>query len=472
MRKKQVILFFISITALFYIFSILPKIYRGHQTPQNTLVANYIIVPSNNGIEYLKTILEEASEKKIHISFRGSGHSQGGHNYAHQGTVIDLSNFNKIEIVGNESIRVQAGATWKQVIEFLNPYNLSVAVMQSDYDFSIGGTISTNVHGWQANSAPIISAIQGLHILTADGNLQYCSRDENYDLFRAAIGGYGLLGVVIDVDIKVIPNKLYSAKQLVLNTSSFIKTFTDEVENNSKARLFFARFSLHKGQFLEQVIMRTYEEHNDSSMQSSLKTFKYGQYIINKLFALTEDNSLLKKIRWQIEASKWINKKFKVLSRNELLYHSTHLYTTNNEKKVDLLQEYFIPSKHFDEFTDFLKSMEAELSPHLMNLTLRQAKKDNTSILNYAKDDMICFVMFFRGLKTDEFDNKLKQMAIKITDKALLLDGSYYLPYRPFQTREQFHKSYPNFQQFKKIKEQLDPNELFDNKFYQNYLAS
>lgn len=473
MNKKFDFLLLILIwSLLFSIFSFLPKLLDHNDKPKATFTADYITAPQANTIQWLKEILANAKNNNLQVSFVGSGHSQGGHSYAHNGIVIDLSNLNKIEKITNEVIRIQAGATWKKVIEFLNISGLSISIMQSDYDFSIGGTISTNVHGWQANSKPIISSVEGFHLLIANGNLLYCSRDRNYDLFKAVIGGYGLLGIIIDVDLKVIANRLYSSKQLVIKSSDFTNSFLNEVENNPKAKLFFARFSLHKNSFLKEVIMRTYEEHDDTYNSDSLRTFKYVEKIINSLFALTDNNSFFKRIRWKVETSKWISKKFKILTRNELLYHSTKLYTTKDSNKIDLLQEYFIPLKHFDEFANFLKSMESELSPYLMNLTLRHVKEDNESILNYAKHDMICFVMFFRGPKTDGFNEKMKHTAIKITDKTLVLQGSYYLPYKPFQTKEQFHRSYPKFQHFKNLKELFDPNELFQNDFYKNYFLN
>ena len=470
--EKNISLILIAIIiALSSLLIFQPKLSSQFEESQNIVNANYITAPQEETPLWLKTVVAKAKDDKTTVTFVGSSHSQGGHSYAQNGIVIDLSNLDKIERINDEIIRVQAGATWKKVIEYLNPLGLSVSIMQSDYDFSIGGTISTNVHGWQAGSKPIISSVEGLHLLTADGNLLYCSREENYDLFKAVIGGYGLLGVIIDVDLKTAPNRLYSSKQLVIKSSGFVSSFTNEVENNPRAKLFFARFSLHKESFLEEIIIRTYEEYNDSFNSDALKTFKYGEKIINYLFALTADNSFFKKMRWKVETSSWVAKKFKVLSRNQLLYHSTKLYTAYNSDKVDLLQEYFVPLEHFNTFTSFLKSMENELSPYLMNLTLRHVKKDDESILNYAKSDMICFVMFFRGTKTGEFENKLKQAAVKITDKVLALNGSYYLPYKPFQTREQFQRSYPKFQQFKQLKELFDPNKIFQNNFYDNYLS-
>jgi hypothetical protein len=50
-------------------------------------------------------------------------------------------------------------------------------------------------------------AIHGrLHLVTADGAIVEASRSSNADLFRAAIGGYGAVGVITEVELDVAEN--------------------------------------------------------------------------------------------------------------------------------------------------------------------------------------------------------------------------------------------------------------------------
>lgn len=438
----------------------------------DTEISEYVVIPKEESIEHIRKIIAKAKTNKTHISVQGTGHSQGGHSYSEKGVVLDLSNLNNIKILSDNLVRIQAGATWQQVLEFLNPLALSIAIMQSDYDFSVGGTVSTNVHGWQANKPPIVSTIDGFHILTSEGKLIYCSRSENYDLFQAVIGGYGLFGVIIDVDLQVVPNKLYELKQHVFNTNEFPHYFHREVQDNPKARMFFGRFSIHKNYFLKKLIVRVYEDSDLPITDSALAVLNRGKKFVSLLFASTYNNQFFKKLRWHIETSNWVNKVFKTLSRNQLLYHSTKIYATKDKNKIDLLQEYFIPINRFSEFVSFLQTLEQDISPYLMNLTVRYVQQDPKTLLNYAKEDMICFVMYFRGPKREKFDQDLRKVAIKITDKALELNGSYYLPYRPYQTRDQFMKGYPKVYQFKAIKNRYDPDMIFINGFYKNYLEA
>ena len=66
-------------------------------------------------------------------------------------------------------LHVGGGALWKDVIPYLDSLGRSVAVMQSNNSFSVGGSISVNCHGWQFNRPPIASTVESLRLMKADG---------------------------------------------------------------------------------------------------------------------------------------------------------------------------------------------------------------------------------------------------------------------------------------------------------------
>ena len=43
-------------------------------------------------------------------------------------------------------------------------------------------------------------------LVDAAGELRECSRTKNPELFRLAVGGYGLFGVILDVDLEIVDN--------------------------------------------------------------------------------------------------------------------------------------------------------------------------------------------------------------------------------------------------------------------------
>jgi len=68
-----------------------------------------------------------------------------------------------------------------------------------------GGALAANVHGRGLTLRPIIGDVESFTLMDADGRLTTCSRTENGELFRLAIGGYGLFGIVTRVRLRLMP---------------------------------------------------------------------------------------------------------------------------------------------------------------------------------------------------------------------------------------------------------------------------
>src|SRR6185369_5488408 len=121
--------------------------------------------------------------------------------------------------------RVRGGVRWSEVIQALDPLGFSVAVMQSNHDFSVAGTLSVNAHGWPVPFGPFGSTVRGLRLMLADGTVVTCSRSENPELFALAIGGYGLFGIVIDAELDVADNVLLAARHETMPAAQFAARF-------------------------------------------------------------------------------------------------------------------------------------------------------------------------------------------------------------------------------------------------------
>ncbi|TPG88811.1 FAD-binding oxidoreductase [Brevibacillus laterosporus] len=137
----------------------------------------------------LTNLYYQATEKKLTISIAGQRHSQGGHTYYKDGILVDMTPFNKIMSIHPEEkkIRVQAGATWKDVQDAINPYGLSVKTMQSQNIFTVGGSISINAHGRDIRNGSLIKSVDSFRLLTADGQIRQVSRTENSELFTCCL---------------------------------------------------------------------------------------------------------------------------------------------------------------------------------------------------------------------------------------------------------------------------------------------
>ena len=81
--------------------------------------------------------------------------------------------------------------------------------MQSNHDFGVAATFSVNAHGWPVPYGPFGSTVR---VAPPDARLRAsvvtCSPTENAELFALAMGGYGLFGVIVDLEVAMVENVL------------------------------------------------------------------------------------------------------------------------------------------------------------------------------------------------------------------------------------------------------------------------
>ncbi|WP_205966378.1 hypothetical protein [Parapedobacter sp. SGR-10] len=63
----------------------------------------------------------------------------------------------------------------------------------------------------------------------------------------------------------------------------------------------------------------------------------------------------------------------------------------------------------------------------------------------------------------------MKELTNQLVDVALKNEGTFYLPYRLHIDRHKMRQSYPKADRFFQLKRKYDPNELFNNMFYEHY---
>jgi len=135
----------------------------------------------------LQALLARARQDQLHVSIAGARHSMGGHTVAPGGVVIDMLPFKRLELNADKKLLTAgAGARWSDIIPFLDARGLSVGVMQSNHNFSVGGSLSVNCHGWQCHKPPIASTVESFRLMKANGAIVRCSREENKERTRDA----------------------------------------------------------------------------------------------------------------------------------------------------------------------------------------------------------------------------------------------------------------------------------------------
>jgi FAD/FMN-containing dehydrogenase len=154
-----------------------------------------VMMPLND--DDVLACLEFAWENQVAVAARGTKHSMGGHSLSGDGIAIDMCRLNRVTFdVATQLCTAEAGALWSDVIQVLNVHGRSPKTLQSYASFSVGGSVSVNAHGITSDYS-LGESLVSLKILRLDkdGKRQTVIAERGSELFRLAIGGYGLAGV-------------------------------------------------------------------------------------------------------------------------------------------------------------------------------------------------------------------------------------------------------------------------------------
>jgi len=420
--------------------------------------------------DQLRELLKRAARENRKVAVAGARHSMGGHTIYPGGIAIDMLPFSQMELDETTDIlHVGSGAKWEQILPYLNERGKSVAVMQSNNSFSVGGSISVNCHGWQTGKPPIASTVKSFRLMLADGTVVACSRSENTELFSLVLGGYGLFGIILDVDLWVVPNLPLQLERFETSIASYAKTQAAETAANSGAVLAYGRLDVSAANTMKGALLNVWSAAADATATTAPIKGAGMAELQRAIFRGSVGNDYGKDLRWWAERNlgPWISSE--TASRNDLLSVGVELFQNRSATDTDILHEYFIPPDEFDEFVETANSIISNNNADLLNVTVRDVEPDEDTYLRYAPEPRLCLVMLFNQQITAQGEAAMEKLTRQLIDAALDSGGSYYLPYRLHGTQEQIRHGYPMLDKFFEKKRQYDPQEIFQNEFYRKY---
>lgn len=484
MRKKLYLLLSLFLVIILYLGSFVfsySRILKSNDPFLITDVARLIPlkvhrVDTLDNVDNLKKVLAEAREKKLKVSISGSKHSQGGHTYYQDAIVLDMSSFNKILDldVENKIIRVQSGAKWKDVQEYINPYRLAVKVMQSSYVFTIGGTLSANAHGRDLDRSSVVETVRSFRLLNASGEISNVSRTENPELFKLVIGGYGLFGVILDVDIELTTNDIYEQKSVVMDYKDFPEYFQKNIKGDPEVEMMLVRPSIASDTFLHELVVATWNKIDKTSDDIYTLTEEKNVLRDKFFFGLSRKYDWAKNLRWSLQKKIETGVgETRIMSRTNAMrpplapLEFLDYYSSAN---TDIIQEYYIPTRNFVPFMDEFRDILLKNKMNVISFTIRYVKANNETYMAYApNEDAFAIIQMSNVGLSEKAQDKTEKATQEIVDAALKNSGTYYLTYQLYPTKEQMRKAYPNTDLFFTKKLQYDPSEMFMNKFYEKY---
>lgn len=452
-----------------------------HSQLSRTEVAD-ILRPDS--LEAVQEAVCEAARNRISVCVCGGRYSSGGQQFATSGMLIDMTSLNRIISFDPEKglIEVEGGIRWPELIDYLVraqeglAFQWGILQKQTGADrLTIGGTVSANSHGRGLRLRPFIASVESLTLVDAKGEVVICSRTTNNELFRLAVGGFGLFGVVVSVTLRLAPRQVIQRIVEFCHIKDLMPTFERHIAQGCLFGDFQFAIDDASEDFLVKGIVSVYRP----------VTYAVG---------LPSDQAELSVRDWMELAYLTHTDKSESFRRysahylstsGQLYWSDTHQLSTYVEgyhELVDrrqgavehgseILMEMYVPRDRLVDFIEMARKALREIGANVIYGTIRLIEKDSDTFLAWAKESFACIVMNLHTPHTTEGLENAQRAYRMLIDIAHSLNGGYSLAYHSFATREQVEVAFPKFLSFLRLKKQFDPAEVFQSNWYRHYSA-
>lgn len=438
-------------------------------------------IHSPDSLESVQTAIQTARRDGLAVSIAGGRHAMGGQQFGTGTLLLDMNSMNRILKLDNERglVEVEAGIKWPELVHGLQDSQRgakrpwSIIQKQTGADrLSIGGALGANIHGRGLRFRPFIQDVESFSLMTAGGELRECSRRENFELFRLAIGGYGLFGVITTVTLRLMPRTKLERNVEIIDIEKLMPALEQRIADGYLYGDCQFSTDMASDGFLKAGVFSCYRPlPTDASMPPEQKELAETDW--RELYYLAHADT---RRTYQTYSSYY-------LSTNKQRYwsdtHQLSVYVDDYHKDVDrrlggspgteMISELYVPRA---ALAAFLKNVRSDFRQHNTQLiygTIRLIEKDGESFLAWAREPWACVVMNLHVTHSQEGRRRAEDAFRRLIDRAIEHGGSYFLTYHRWASRAQVEACYPQMLEFLRYKRRHDPQEVFQSDWYRHY---
>jgi FAD/FMN-containing dehydrogenase len=451
-----------------------------HAQLNEASVSDVVAVDSLEAVQ--EGVRSAAAEGKS-VAIAGGRHAMGGQQFCADGVLLDTRTMARVLEFDRDAgtLEVEAGIQWPGVIEFLaatqagSEPQWGIAQKQTGADrLSIGGALAANVHGRGLAMKPIIGDVESFVLVGPDGEAVTCSRDENADLFRLAIGGYGLFGCIYSARLRLLARRTLERVVEVRLIEDLMQLFDERIRDGFLYGDFQFAIDPNTDDFLRRGVFSCYRPIERSGPPpADQRALSHDDWQRLIYLAHTDKGEAFERYSTHY-----------VATSGQIYYSDAHQfadYTDGYHARVDELTHASAPSTEMiteiyvprERLADFMAAVADDFRANDVNLiygTIRLIERDDESFLAWATDRWACIIFNLCTLHTPEGLAASADAFRSLIDRAIERGGNYYLTYHRWARRDQVEACYPKFVDFLRLKRQHDPDGRFESDWYRHYL--
>ncbi len=434
------------------------------------------------GTEDVIEAVRAAKAEKVSLSISGARHSMGGQQFAQGALHLDMRSMNRFLELDNEKrlAKAEAGITWPELLQALEERQgesqvfLTFRQKQTGADdLTLGGAVSSNIHGRGLQWGPFVEDIESITLVNAEAQVVKASRQAHSELFRLAVGGYGLFGVITEVELRLIPRQRLERVVEIAALDGIMR----RVDQRARDGFLFGDFQFCPDEtsdaFLREGVFSCYRPLADAAHSEDPAVTLNAQAWRGLIISAHAE-----------KPTAWAGYKTHYQRTNGQHYWHDRAqfshYDADYGERIHaalpalppgslMISEVYVPR---DRLEDFMAACAEDARRHATNIiygTVRFIEQDKETFLPWARQSYACIVFNLRVTHTPEGRRDAEAAFRRLIDLALDRDGSFFLTYHRWATREQMLRAYPQFPQFLHHKLRHDPGELFQSEWYRHW---
>lgn len=432
-------------------------------------------------VESLEEIRAALAGSALPVAIAGGRHAMGGQQFCAGGLLLDTRPLARVIEFDREQgvIDVEAGLQWPELLAYLRDQDddgpvWGIRQKQTGADrLSIGGALAANVHGRGLTFPPIVADVESFTLVDAAGELRSCSRDENAELFRLVIGGYGLFGVVYSVRLRLMPRRKLERVVEVRGIDGLITAFDERIREGFLFGDFQFSIDPADPEFLRRGVFSCYRPVDDATPIAADQRALTREDWSKLLYLAHVDKAQV----WEAYTSHYLATSGQVYLSDahqfaEYLddYHSElDELTGATEPATEMITEIYVPRDRLDDFMGEAAEDFRRGGVDVVYGTIRLIERDEETFLPWARKPWACTIFNLHTVHTEAGLGHSTAAFQRLIDMAIARGGSYFLTYHRWARPEQVEACYPEFREFLAAKRRFDPDERFQSDWYRHY---
>ncbi len=435
-----------------------------------------------DSLDGIRAAMRAALKEEKAICISGARHAMGGQQFLMDGLMIDTRRLNRVLGFDPDKghIEVEAGIQWPQLLQQLmalqkgRERQWTFAQKQTGADkLTIGGCLSANVHGRGLKMPPFIGDVESFRLLNAKGEVLNCSRSDNAELFRLAIGGYGLFGLITSVTLRLIERRKLERVVEVRAVEGLSKAFAERIGEGFMYGDFQYAIDDTSPDFLSRGVFSCYRAVDPATpVPTGQKELHERDWVELLTLAHHAKGEAFRRYAGHYVATNgqvyWADEA-QMSVYPEGYHRALDQRVGAQVRATEAITEIYCERDALERFMGEVRDYARRDKVDIIYGTVRLIEQDRESFLPWARKPYACVIFNVHVEHTTSGLIKAGDVFRRLIDIGLKHGGSYFPTYNRYALRRQVDACYPQLQEFLKLKLKYDPQKLFQSEWYRHY---